>query len=376
MYFYPEFDSSQVFLTKIKNILVSKGNEVVTVVPNPVRDLDAETIENYAQLTKEKTPAGEINRLYIGKDTSNSLFTRGKRFIKFQKKLKKYLKENINDFDKIYILSNPPIFVPLMVERICKKYKKDLIYEIDDVFPEITGKYSFLKPFAHKAIKNACHIITLSEDMKKTISKWANKDCIIDVVKIWPSALEYSKKDYEKLNELFDDNKYRVTYVGNIGHFQSIDLILDIAKYCSANENIEFYLGGFGRKLSHIISRLEKEKINNVKYIGKLTAAESLAAYSISDLNIISLNKGVINYACPSKTTMCELANKRTLLIMDNSAYVDDLLQNQNFIFDGSYSVKEISNIIINEYLCKKRSIIYNYDFEIEVSKWIDLISK
>lgn len=373
MYFYPEIDSSQIFLTRIKKELFNRGCDITTVVPNPVRDLDTETINKYKSLKCEQTDCGDIVRLYVNSDSSNSIFTRAKRFIGFQRKLKKYLKKNIKNFDLVYFISNPPIFVPLLIEKICKKNKVETIYEIDDVFPEITKKYSFLKPFAHKAIKNCNHIITLSEDMKDTISKWTLPTCKIDVVTIWPSAYSFNNDDLNKIKNFYNCNKFYVSYIGNIGHFQNIDLFLDIAKQLQGNEEIGFIIGGFGRNLEKTLQRINNENITNIKYIGKLSPSEALACYTKSDINIISLTKNAIRFACPSKTTMCMLANKRTLLLIDKSRYSDTLMNNKNFIIDDSFNSEIIADKIVEELSLNHNPIQYDFNFDKCFEQWVNL---
>ena len=373
MYYYPEIDSSQPFLSEIKRELISRGHDVTTVVPNPVRDLSKNIILQYAHKELENTENGKIIRLYVNKNSSNSIFQRALRFVIFQIELKKFLKKNIRNYDLIYFMSNPPIFVPLLVERMCHKNNKEMIYEIDDIFPEITGKYKFLEHFAHKAIKNCSHIITLSEDMRKQISKWSSTSNI-EVVSIWPPAKKFSRNDLLWAQDYYKKDKFNISYIGNIGHFQNIDILLNVAKKLQNITGIQFLLAGFGRNLKNILKKIEKEKITNIKYIGKLSPEKALACYSLSNLNIISLNKNAINFACPSKTSMCVLANRRTLLLIDNSLYSEKMLKNKNFILNSSYNVSDISNTILDELTNRYKTFDYKTDFRKEIDAWIQII--
>ena len=349
MYFYPENGSSDYFIRDIKNHLFQNGFDISTVTPNPVRDLDSDTISEYKDKTYEMVEGQEIYRLFCGTNNSNSVKNRVKRLITYKRKLKKFLKHNIDKFDCIYIPSNPPIFIPLMVEKICKKHHKKFIYSITDIWPQITGKYSFLNRFARKAINKADHIVTLSNDMKLSIQNISKREKDIEVIRIWPddSIFNISKCDDFDYSVISQDT-HNVFYIGNIGAFQNIDQLLDVAKSLNDNKTLKFYLVGSGRKKNDVVRRINEEKIDNVIFISRVSNDVASSLYRLADLNIVSLNKDKIFYACPSKTSTCLYAGKPCLMILDKSQYSDELIGNNYFYLDNSFDTAHIAESITN----------------------------
>lgn len=377
MYFFPERGSSDYYIDDIRSFLTSNGFDISVVTPNPVRDLDYDTIEKYKRLELEPYGDLRVYRLYCGSNSSNSVLNRLKRISVYKRKLKKFLKLNHSQFDYIYIPSNPPIFIPLMVESLCKKYGIKSIYAITDLWPQIIGKYNFLKGKSSKAIKCADKVVTLSEDMKRSIQLVSDRKDI-EIIRIWPhqSIFEKSKCssfDYSFLNE----SKFNIFYIGNIGQFQSIDLLLDVAKEMIGEEKYHFYFVGGGRKYAEISQRVNEESLTNVTIIHRVSNEVASSLYRSSNLNIISLGKGNINYACPSKTSTCIYSNTKCLMIVDKSKYSEELLVNPNFALDSSYDVKHIAQTIrdisADDRVISENNQIKMYDKDVNLNKWLDI---
>ncbi len=381
MYYYPEIGSSDYYLEDLKKFLISKGHNISVVAPNPVRNLDIKTINQYKNKSFEVINDVNVYRLFCNENNSNSVKNRVLRITKFKSALKKFLKENHQKFDYIYIPSNPPIFIPLMVEKMCKKYGIKNVYAVTDVWPNITGKCSFLKPFSKKGYRKADVIVTLSEDMKETIQSISRRNDI-KVIRIWPEQSIFDNDSHiAKSNLKIDFSKVNISYIGNIGAFQNLDLVLDVAKSMIEDNYYHFNIVGSGRCVNHIKERIKNENISNISFINRVDNKTASYLYKNSDLNIISLGKGNIFYACPSKTSECIYSNKRCLLLLDKSKYSDLLTKNKQFILDSTYDVNHIKETIIelfksNNETNNKGDAYDLYDKDLNLNLWLNVFDK
>lgn len=379
-YSKPENVSSSYYVDDLKKELIKNGHSVFTIAPNPVRNLSKEEIDKYSSTFSELTETGEILRVFVNKDSSNSMLSRVRRMFIFRKKIQKFIKEKHGVFDCVFYYSNPPIFIPIIVGRLCKKYCLKSIYQINDFWPNITGKYHFLKPLAKKAIKSAEHIVTISDDMCKCIKK-IQPDSDVTVIRIWP----YEVKNGDRINECVlqeykDDTRFKVSYIGNIGEFQNIDLLFKVALSLKWNKNIVFYFVGGGRLSNKLHKMIFDSKATNIVFIDKVNNATAKSLYENSNLNIISLNKNAVFYCCPSKTSTCILSHSDCLLITDDSLYADMLVKNHGFYHDSSFNPEQIANQIlsISNTGLNKRVISSKFEFDkyVNLSKWVLFFEK
>lgn len=379
MYYYPENGSSDYYLNDIRHFLNKNNHNVSVVTPNPVRDLTKESIKTFKNIKFETVEGINIHRLYCGSNNSNSVFNRIKRILVFKRKIKHFLKKNHKNIDAIYIPSNPPIFIPLMVEKMCKKYGILSVYAITDIWPQILGKFSFLNRFAKKAVLKADKVVTLSRDMKQTLFDFAGREDV-DVIRIWPDDSVLSNKMPNYDFSFISESKKNIFYIGNIGLFQNLDMFLDVAKQALSNNEYSFYIVGSGRNKQHVIDRINNERIDNVKFISRVNNEVASYFYKKSDLNIISLNKNKIFYACPSKTSTCIFANKPCLLLMDKSLYSDELTQSSDFFLDDSFDAKTIFETIkslpSNKMHDENMKLLNLYNKENNLKMWLKVFEK
>lgn len=371
LYYYPECGSSDYYLEDIKKHLIDNGLEVATVAPNPVRGLSKETINKYSAIKNEQNESGVVYRLFCGKNSSNSFVVRSLRIFRFKRNLKKFIKENHKSIDAIYIPSNPPIFIPLMVEKLCKKYGIKSVYSITDIWPNITGKFGFLKRWSIKAVNNADKIITLSEDMKDTLAQTSKRNDV-EIIRIWPHK---SMNDNFSSNKNYEDGNYHIFYIGNIGYFQNIDLVLDVAKELIQHTDVKFHIVGSGRRVEKIIKIINDNKLLNVEYMPRVTNEEASSLYKAASLNLISLTSGTVSYACPSKTSTCIYARKPCLLLLNKSKYSEQLLKNGYFVLNDSFESKDIAKqiLMIKNQVFDLTNHIDIYKKETNLAKWLNI---
>lgn len=206
--------------------------------------------------------------------------------------------------DKVYISTNPPIFAPLAVRWYCQLFKKKYIYHLQDIHPEITSIVTGKKSLATRLIKiidtkniaKASSIITLTEQMKDYLIERAGEGLPIHLLNN-PSVQNASLSDDIKLKR-----QKGFVYCGNAGRLQRIPLLLHaIERYVDEGGTLPFIFAG-GGIYSKSIEQLAK-KIDNVTYMGVLPADQASSLMHQYSYGLMPIEDEVTQYAFPSKSS-------------------------------------------------------------------------
>ncbi len=366
----PELMSSSHLVFDVISEAKNAGLDTILVSPNQVRGLNKKERKKH-----KKTRIEEQSNYthYIVRSISffeRVFFFRYLRYRVFCSKLKQILKTN-KDIQFVFMWSYPPLGFSYQITKFCRKNNIKIIYNVHDIHPEITQKKNLISRIIKNrrdfVIKNANYICTLSRDMKNTIISLGIDKNRISVIYPWAYEIKSGKIPAD-IQNYFD--KYKIiSYVGNIGNFQCIDLLLEIAKNFPDKNNVMFLFVGSGAKAKKVSETAKKCK--NISYFPKLNEYQAFSLYKQSDINIISVNKQVIFYACPSKTPLVLLSGKPALVIADNSFYTRNLA-NLGLTVDTSYDIHHIASqlqLMLNESKEVARGL-GDFDRKISLNKW------
>lgn len=301
------------------------------------------------------------------------------------------------DIDLIYLASTPPIQGAL--GAILKRIKKTpFVYNLQDIFPDSlvgTGLVRksgliwkigrLIEDFTYK---HADKIIVISEDFKRNIMAKGVPEEKIVVVYNWVDQNVVKNIDREN-NKLFDryrldKNKFFITYSGNIGLTQNMDLLLDVAKGLEDNEEIQFVLIGEGvykRRVKEIIAH---NNIKNVTLLPFQPYEDISHVFSLGDVGIIISKPGVGENSVPSKTWSIMSASRPVLANFDENEIKTILSENECGVFTKAGDKQAFTDAILELYrnreMCRKygengrKFVMENLTREIGTQKYVDVI--
>ena len=235
--------------------------------------------------------------------------------------------KSLSDIDVIFLQSNNNAYLPV---KIANKLHIPIIYNVQDIFPidaMVIGKLSKYNPafivarsLQDKAYKKATRIVTISEDLKKTIQNEGRQD--VDVIYNWSYQNEAYDIPDEKNHFLISNNiqrtdGFRVVYAGNVGQMMDAEMLVQTAKKLESYKDIVFYVIGEGSGLKRLKARVEELGLNNVRFFGRQPMEYAQDNYCAADVNINPVPKGVMYTCMPSKTATCLLSEKPTVVSMD-----------------------------------------------------------
>ena len=208
----------------------------------------------------------------------------------------------------LFLVSNPPlsVFLPLF----CKNPFKVLIYDIyPDAFVELNQfKKNFLlvklwEAVNKKVYKKAQKIFTLTEGMKKRLSKFVDLEKI-EVVPLWTDndflkAIPKADNPFIKEHDL--EGKFVVMYSGNLGKSHPVEILLDFAKQITDNRVI-FLIVGDGDKYERIKNKIKESGLENLILLPWQPTKMLPYTLSAADLAVVMLDNCSIDLSIPSRT--------------------------------------------------------------------------
>lgn len=391
-YYLPETAASLYITDNIVHACAEDGNEVFLYTPTPTR-----SVPEGAMWEKEETLVD--GKLYIKRF---AMYGEGKNPI--LRALRYFLCEIVElhyclwqKYDVAFIDSTPPIQGLKM--PLIKWFKhKPIVYNAQDIFPDslvgtgLTKKGSLIWKIGRIVekitYKYSDKIIVISEDFKNILlSKGVPEEKIV-VVYNWVDQSAVIDIPREK-NKLFDKydldrSKFYITYNGNIGLTQNMDMLLEVAKALEANEDIRFVLVGNGSYLEQVHQIIKDRNIGNVTLLPFQPYEDISHVFSLGDVSLVISKPGVGTNSVPSKTWSIMSAERPVLANFDENELKTIIEKHNCGIFTKAGDKVVFTDAILKLYndreLCKvmgkngRQFVMDNLTKEVGAQKYVDVI--
>ena len=396
-YFYPEQAASSYLGDNIRQAMCEAGCTLELYAPMPTRGISKEVRYYYKTRKMEHWHDSrlEIHRFSMYGEGKNPIL-RALRYVfcwcaQFWKGL------HAKDIDLIYLASTPPI--QGVLGGLLKKIKKvPFVYNLQDIFPDSLAGTGLAKKdgllwkigrvIENFTYRNADKIIVISEDFKRNImAKGVPEDKIV-VVYNWVDE-EAVKHVPREENKLFDAyglvrSKFYITYSGNIGLTQNMDMLLEVAKELEEDPNIQFVLIGEGAYKKRVEEIIAEKNIGNVTLLPFQPYEDISHVFSLGDVGLVISKPGVGENSVPSKTWSILSASRPVLANFDENELKSIVAENQCGIFtkagDKEAFIQAILHLYENRELCVEMGrngrefIMKNLTRAVGTQKYVDVI--
>lgn len=343
-YFFPEKAASIYLEENRYQAFSDAGFKTIVYAARPQRGLSEEEYKEYKHKKLEMMYNNnvEVHRFAMYREGRNPVLRALRYFlisgIQFWKGLR------AKDIDLIYVASTPPTQGALAA--MVKKFKRvPFVYNLQDIFPDsLTGTGlakkggllwktgRIIEDFTYR---NADKIIVISEDFKKNIMAKGVPEEKIEVIYNWvdQNAVVDIPRAENKLFDKYglDRSKFYVTYNGNIGLTQNMDMLMEVAKALEANEDIHFVLVGNGAYLEQVQQIIRDRNIGNVTLLPFQPYEDISHVFSLGDVSLVISKPGVGKNSVPSKTWSIMSASRPVLANFDENELKTILEGNASF---------------------------------------------
>lgn len=396
-YFFPEKAASIYLEENRYEAFSNAGFKTIVYAARPQRGLTEEEYKEYKHKKLEMMYNGgvEVHRFAMYREGKNPVLRALRYFL--ISAIQFWKGAWTKDINLIYVASTPPTQGALAA--LVKKCKRvPFVYNLQDIFPDslagtdLARKGGLLwkigRVIENFTYRNADKIIVISEDFKKNIMakgvpeekivviyNWVDQNAVIDV----PRSENVLFDRYG-----LDRSKFYITYNGNIGLTQNMDMLLEVAKALESNEDIQFVLVGNGAYLEEVKRIIAERNVQNVTLLPFQPYEEISHVFSLGDVSLVISKPGVGANSVPSKTWSIMSASRPVLANFDENELKSIIEKNNCGIFTKAGDKVAFTDAILKLYgdreLCKEMGrngrnfVMENLTKEVGTQKYVDVI--
>lgn len=399
-YYTPETAASIYLFENVIDAVVDAGIDVEVIVPIPCRGVDKSVNLEYRKKLTERQREGHLTisryKMYMeGKGTIG-------RFVRYAFCCIKHFwcGMRAKDVDIIFSESTPPILGA--TAALIKKFKKvPFIYNLQDIFPDslvLTGiskrdsiPWKIGRLIEDYTYKHSDMVITISNDFKTNIIDKGVSEDKIKVVYNWVdqnAVIDIPRSD----NKLFDKygldrSKFYVTYNGNIGLSQNMDMLMEVASdFLDSYPDIHFVLVGNGAYLDQVKQVVTQKNLSNVHILPFQPYEDISHVFSLGDISLIISKPGTGSGCVPSKTWSIMSASRPVLANFDENEIKSIIENNRCGMFTKAGDIEAFKSAILQMYsdkdLCReygyngRNFVMKNLTKEIGTSQYVEVFKK
>ena len=352
-YFYPEGVASPYIGRNRNQRFADEGWDMVVYTPTPSRGISTEDQQEYRKKEHkcELMFNGHltVHRFRLVPEKENP-FVRAIRY--FLQNLKQFNRavfaKDAKSCDVMLIASTPP--TQGAMAAMVKKFRHiPLVYNLQDIFPDslvgtgLAKKDGILWKIGRRienfTYRNVDKIVVISQDFKRNIMAKGVPEEKIEVIYNWvdQNAVVDVPREQNKLFDMYglDRNKFYVTYNGNIGLTQNMEMLCEVAKEMEVSHpDIHFVLVGTGAYWDTLVAKLRGEKqevktqasdgsealtFGNISLLPFQPYEDISHVFSLGDASLVISKPGVGENSVPSKTWSIMSASRPVLANFDEN---------------------------------------------------------
>jgi colanic acid biosynthesis glycosyl transferase WcaI len=242
--------------------------------------------------------------------------------------------------DVIFSMTDPP-FAGILAALLATLKRKPLLYDIQDLYPDMAVAGSIVQPGflsriwerLHRwTLRRAARIIVLGEDMRARLIAKGIDAGKIHIVRsgVDPSSASTTPEAFNPvvIQKIRANSKFVLLHAGNLGFYGSWDTLIAAARQLE-HENIALVFVGDGAERARL--ETHAKGANNIRFLPFFPSQEIPSVLAAPDVHIITIKRGLEGVVVPSKLFGILAAAKPILAVAPSQTDVATLGAQQNF---------------------------------------------
>lgn len=310
-YFYPEVGAASKRVTNFARHL-SKNHEVIVLTGNPTYP-SGRLYEGFSNKFYSREILGKVRlvRSLVFPTKNVNLF---KRFLNYSVfSASAFFSGLVQEPPDITFASTPPLFAAFTGLLLAKLKGVKLVLDVRDIWPGAAQSAGVVKsrmvlgPLRQieKTLYHSAQIIITANDGVRQLLLKENPDIREEKVVTINNGVDLKNLQHArsspKYDKYFPKDFFNLLYVGTIGIHQGLDSLVEAAKFLRG-EKINLIVAGEGVEREKFEDRLKKEKLDNIKFLGLVSAEDVAYLVSKSSAGLVLLRNHYYNdYTLPTK---------------------------------------------------------------------------
>lgn len=212
----------------------------------------------------------------------------------------------------VLLVVSPPLGLAVPAVILSRIWRIPYVFDVEDLQPDSAADLGMLPTWAVKflygvenaAYRNAALVTTLTSSMRRRI---VDKGVPEEKVQLVEPRMDESLSELSPAEEIAFrrrhalDNKFLVTYSGNMGVKQGLDVVLEAAAMNRSDDSILFLLVGSGADCDRLQRRAAELKLSNARFLPLLDEEDYRGLVAASGICLVTQQKSVSEVAFPSK---------------------------------------------------------------------------
>lgn len=212
----------------------------------------------------------------------------------------------------IVLAMSPPITLGLAGAAVARMRRIPYVFNVQDIFPDVAVELGMITDpkviaaarFVERSVYARADAVTvLSDDLRANVVAKVAPDRT-DKIRVIPNFV-----DTDRIVPAEPENAYRteyglvgrrvVLYAGNVGHSQSLDLVLDAARAFAEDPSVVFVVNGQGSARPALEEAATG--LDNVVFVDYQPAERLGEVLAAGDIHLVPLRRGLAASSVPSK---------------------------------------------------------------------------
>ena len=333
----PDLGAGAFRMKALVNELNSRGHKVTVLTGVPNR------YDSVEWKSKNENAIEKIVRIKVPKQKGN-LFLRGVSYSIFF--IKAFLKAiQLASNSDLIVATTPQLLVAYIGAIVSHKRKIPLILDVRDLWPDVmldmnltqdkSIVYKILKKIELYCYKHADQIIINSPAFFEPIKKLSEKEPTLITNGIDDELFELLS-DATSTKKAENEARYIITYAGNVGIAQDLDVLIKLAK--EFEKKYIFRIIGDGSAKEKLIKSVTENKIQNIEFINPVPRKKLQQYYKETDAFFVHLKDiDMFKKTIPSKVFEYVATGKPVVYGLKGVARaIMEELQGKQFRFEPS----------------------------------------
>jgi glycosyltransferase involved in cell wall biosynthesis len=237
-----------------------------------------------------------------------------------------------DEFD-VVLASSPPLFVGLSGWLAAKIKGAKFVFDVRDIWPEVAVAMGALtNPSAIQVAEGLEHFIykradgitavtdSFCEHIRQTVGERVPMRRVMNGT--MPDVFRQDARREEMRKQLGVEDKFVVTYAGNLGLAQGLPHIIDAAETLQGEgDGVVFLMLGSGPVKAHLMEEAERRDLQNIRFLDRVPLEEAAAHMAASDALLVPLeDHEIYQQFIPSKLFDSMASGRPVLLSVDGEA--------------------------------------------------------
>lgn len=247
-------------------------------------------------------------------------------------------------FDGVVAVS-PPLTFGLAGWFLARRHRCPLVFNVQDVFPDVAVEVGalrsprairFFRWLERVTYRRSDAVTVLSEDLAENVrAKLGNevRDGVDSgdrpLVRVVPNfvdveAIRPLDRGTGYRTELGLDDRTVVMYAGNLGHSQSLDLVVEAARRHRDRDDLAYVVNGGGVRFDDLAEAARD--LPNLVVVGYQPIGRVPEVLATADVHLVPLRAGLAASSVPSKTYSVLAAGRPVVASIDEGSEVARVL--------------------------------------------------